>query len=971
MLTHKVLTRQSISAAASYYSDGADDYYAKEGEAMEWQGEGAQALGLEGAVDKERFKELLAGEISAGQQIRGPTRKDSAPRIGIDLTFSAPKSVSLQALVAGDVNVIKAHDRAVAKAIELAEQRAQARVKVNGKSMVESTGNLVVAKFRHETSRERDPQLHTHAVVLNMTKRSDGQWRALKNDEVIKTTKYLGAVYRAELANELTKQGYSLRHDRDGMFELAHISRDQLEKFSQRSAQIEDRLARQGLTRATASADEKQAAALLSRAPKVNMERDVLFREWTARAKELQIKFKDREHAGMESPTAYADRAPGAHADTLAADRAVRYAINHITERQAVMTEGALIDTALKHGMGSTTLDKIEAAVNAQMKAGYLIKADPVYLPAGANPNSAEGKTREVWIQELQRSGMPSSAARERVANAIERNSLVETEPRYTTQTALEREKRILKIERDGRGAVTQIVAPESAQASLAGTNLNAGQRQSAELIATSTNRVVGVQGFAGTGKSHMLDTAKQIVESAGYDVRALAPYGMQVKALRELGVEANTLASFLKAKDKKISERTVLVVDEAGTVPTRQMDQLLKLAEKAGARVVLMGDTAQTKAIEAGRPFHQLQAAGMQTAGMAEIQRQQDPMLKEAVNLAARGKAAESLSKISQLEQISDKHDRREQIAKALIQLTPSERERTLIVAGTNESRREINTHIRKGLGTAGKGIEFDTLIRRDTTQAERRFAKYYRVGDAIQPEKDYPRTGLKQGELYQIKDKGPGNRLLLQNEAGEQFTINPGQHAKLSVYEPERAEITAGDKVRITRNDAALDLANGDRFTVAAVTPGKVTLQGSHRLIELDTTKPLHLDYAHVSTVHSSQGLTADRVIFDADTKSLTTAKDVYYVAISRARLEARIFTDDRSRLPGAISRDNVKHAALDLPFKRHKGLGSAEVDKATESGRQTGRAPERAERYQADRPGRVDKKEKPGHAAERAHG
>ena len=176
MLGYKVLTRQDVGRAASYYEDGADDYYAGEGEASAWQGRGAEALGLSGAVDSERFRELLAGHVAAdGSTSRVATRQDAKSRIGLDLTFSAPKSVSLQALVGGDVRLVEAHDRALQRAIAAAEERAQARKKVKGQSHVENTRNLVVAKFRHETSRERDPQLHTHALVLNLTRRSDGE----------------------------------------------------------------------------------------------------------------------------------------------------------------------------------------------------------------------------------------------------------------------------------------------------------------------------------------------------------------------------------------------------------------------------------------------------------------------------------------------------------------------------------------------------------------------------------------------------------------------------------------------------------------------------------------------------------------------------------------------------------------------------------------------------------------------------
>jgi conjugative relaxase-like TrwC/TraI family protein len=924
MLSHKILTRDDVGRAASYYEDSADDYYAKEGDASQWQGKGAEQLGLSGPVDSARLRELMAGEVSPGVYVtRSATRDDNKTRIGIDFTFSAPKSVSIQALVGGDGEIVKAHDRAVQRAMEAAEERAQARKKVNGRSQIETTGNLIVAKFRHETSREKDPQLHTHAVVMNLTRRSDGQWRALKNDEIVKMTRYLGAVYRAELAAELQQLGYQVRHERDGMFELAHIDRKQLEGFSQRSAQIEQRLEAMGLTRETASTEQKQQATMQSRARKGKIEREALFEDWKGRAKDLGIDFERREWAGAERGGPHVDRqsAPQFAPADEAAKRAVRYAVNHLTERQSVMTERALLDTAMKHSIGSAKLRDIEAAVQKEVEGGYLVREQPLYRTADAS-GADTGKTRAAWVAELAAKGMDKADARERVDAAIERGGLVAVDVRYTTQTAIEREKRILQIEREGRGQIVPILAVEAAAERFASASLNAGQRDAAALMLSSANRVVGVQGFAGTGKSHMLDTAKAAIEDHGYEVRALAPYGSQVKALRELGVEANTLASFLRAKEKNIGPRTVLVIDEAGVVPTRLMEQTLKLAEKTGARVVLMGDTAQTKAIEAGRPFDQLQAAGMQTARMTEIQRQKDPELKAAVELAAKGEARASLTRIREIVEVPDHGERRSRIADTYMQLTPEDRDKTIIVSGTNEARRDINAMVREGLGTAGKGIEFDTLIRRDTTQAERRFSKNYRLGDVIQPEKDYPGSGLKRGELYTVTDTGPGNRLTVRAVDGRQVEFSPMTHRKLSVYQPERAELSAGDVVRVTRNDAQLDLANGDRLKVERVTAGRVTLTDGKRRVELATDKPLHLDHAYATTVHSSQGLTADRVLIDANSRSLTTAKDVYYVAISRARHEARIYTDDAKQLPAAIARENVKLAALDLAHgRRHQ--------------------------------------------------
>ena len=412
-----------------------------------------------------------------------------------------------------------------------------------------------------------------------------------------------------------------------------------------------------------------------------------------------------------------------------------------------------------------------------------------------------------------------------------------------------------------------------------------------------------------------MLHHAKTIVDDAGYKAVALAPYASQVRALRDLAVEARTLASFLAAREKNLDSGTVLVIDEAGTVPTRQMEQALKLAEQARARVVLLGDTRQTKAIEAGRPFDQLQEAGMQTALMHEIERQKDPVLREAVALAAKGEASASLARIPEIHEIRDDRLRHATIGRDYARMTAPERARTIVVAGTNEARRDINRAVRENLGLAGRGHEYATLTRRDSTQAERAFARNYAPGDVIQPERSYLRVGLARGALYEVTETGPGNRLTVRGEKGEVIRFSPMIHRRLSVYEPERAELAPGDRIRITRNDAALDLANGDRFTVMAVSPRRVTLVEGTRQVELPADRPLHLDHAYATTIHSSQGTTADRVLIDASTRSRTTAKDVFYVAISRAKHEARIYTDDARKLPLAVERERQKHAALDL--------------------------------------------------------
>lgn len=917
MLSHQVLTRQDIGDVANYYGDAADDYYAKEGEAQVWQGKGAEVLGLTGEVDRERFRDLLAGRIDPnGPSVRQGTRDDAKTRIGIDLTFSAPKSVSIHALVGGNAALIAAHDKAVAAALQAAEAMSQARSKVDGRSRVETTGNLIVAKFRHETTRAKDPELHTHAVVMNLTQRADGQWRALKNDEIIKATKYLGAVYRSELANELQRQGHELRYGREGMFELASMSREQIMAFSQRSQQIEAALALQGLTREDASTEQLQRATMATRDRKeASVDRAEMFAEWQARARELGIELAGPTlGAAASQPT----NAEVAAAQEGAASQAVAYAVAHISERDAVITHSAILDIAMKHAVGRATLSAVRDAVTRSVDQGALLQEARLYSVAGA-VGGAQLSTAE-WAKAVEAAGLDPGAAQLRVDAAVASGGLVLAEPRYTTPEALARELQVLAIEKQGRDAVTPIMSAQDAEAHFAKKQLNRGQRESATLILSTTNRVIGIEGYAGTGKSHMLDKAKDRVVGLqkllslqpGYTFRALAPYNMQVKALQQLGVQANTVASFLRAADKGIDSKTVLVIDEAGTVPARQMADLLSLAEKAGARVVLVGDRAQTKAIEAGRPFDQLIRNGMEIAKLTEIQRQKDPALKEAVELAAVGKARASIEKIQHVQEIKNDAERRKVIARDYVALAPKERDDTIIVTGTNVARRDINSQIRAELGLTGQGQNYNLLLRRDTTQAERAVSSNYNIGDTIQPERDG--AGLSRHATYRVVENGPHNLLTVVDEAGKSHRFNP-KDLPLSVYETRKEELAIGDVVRITRNDAAKDLANGDRFKVARIAGDSITLSNGKRDVTLPTAKPLHVDHAYVTTVHSSQGITVGRVMYDLMTKSRTVAKDVYYVAISRARNQAMIYTDSVKALPMAISRANPKSAALDL--------------------------------------------------------
>ncbi|HBR3823838.1 TPA: AAA family ATPase, partial [Klebsiella pneumoniae] len=564
-----------------------------------------------------------------------------------------------------------------------------------------------------------------------------------------------------------------------------------------------------------------------------------------------------------------------------------------------------------------TTIDVEKAYQNAVQK-GAIIEGEARYQ---STQDPAQIYTRKEWIDLLKQNGMSGDKARFTVDEGIKKGRLTKISHQVTTVEGIRLERSILTIESRGRGIMPRQLTAEVAGQLLAGKTLKQEQMRAVTEIVTSKDRFVAAHGYAGTGKSYMTMAAKELLESQGLKVTALAPYGTQKKALEDDGLPARTVAAFLKSKDKKLDEKSVVFIDEAGVIPARQMKQLMEVIEKHNARAVFLGDTSQTKAVEAGKPFEQLIKAGMQTSYMKDIQRQKNEVLLEAVKYAAEGNATRALKNITVVNQYQEEEKRLAKLADRYLSLPSEQQDATLIISGTNASRKTLNDYIRGNLGLTGTGEKFTLLDRVDTTQAERRDSRYFSRDQIIIPEQDY-KNGMKRGESYRVLDTGPGNKLTVEGQNGEVISFSPRTHTKLSVYEAVSAELAPGDKVMVTRNDKTLDVANGDRFTVKAVEGEKLTLEDRKgRTVELDKKQASYLSYAYATTVHKSQGLTCDRVLFNIDTKSLTTSKDVFYVGISRARHEVEIFTNSEESLAASVSRDSPKTTATEI--ERFLGL------------------------------------------------
>lgn len=221
------------STAVQYFTDDYDSGQTR------WFGKGASGLGLEGEIDRESFEHVCYGRSPDGTKYLGTKGDPDKRRAGTDFTFSAPKSVSLTALVGGDTRLENAHRVAVEKTLALIEERyAQTRI-TNNKNVVEvKTENLIVAQFDHIESRKLDPHLHTHALVMNLTQAESGRWYANDNDLIFQNKKHLGTIYQAYLAAEVERLGYEIEPRPHGMFEIKGYKRENLVEFSKRRMQI-------------------------------------------------------------------------------------------------------------------------------------------------------------------------------------------------------------------------------------------------------------------------------------------------------------------------------------------------------------------------------------------------------------------------------------------------------------------------------------------------------------------------------------------------------------------------------------------------------------------------------------------------------------------------------------------------------------------------------------------------------------
>jgi conjugative relaxase-like TrwC/TraI family protein len=867
-----MLTIRAMSGGAGYaqrhleHSDYYDEHRRVQGE---WHGQGAGLLGLRGEVTREQFEAVREGlHPETGEFLRP---RHSADRISLDgseqskgrslydLTFSAPKSVSIQALVGGDERLVAAHDKAVRETLAEAESHSATRVRLNGANEDRTTANWIVAAYRHDTSRELDPQLHTHAVAANLTYDGvEGRWKALQASGLYERRAYLTEVYRNALAREVRGLGYKIEPRRDSKgkdhgFEIRGVANELLQKYSVRSAQRDAAVERFTLEHGRKPTDNEVAVLVReSRADKLAEIATEKVRE------QQQARLAPNERHTLQHLRAESlERNPRIVHEFSQASESLQYAKEHLFERKSVVRDHELMTEALRHGRGQIDPGQLRGALELEQSQGSLIRAG---------------------------------------------NNLA-------TRESLEREQRMIAVVDRGIGRFERLSGEREFHPS---ERLREEQQRAVHHVLDSRDFAINLRGAAGTGKTATLHEIDRGLRDAGRDVVAVAPTRSAVEELRKVGFkDAMTISRLLDSPEQTSLHGKVLVVDEAGMVSGRQMEGLLKLAEREHARILFSGDTRQIQSVEASDALRILERESqMKSVSLTGVQRQTHAEYRDAIQ-TLRELPEQGFEKLEQLGAVREVSylERAQAVASAYRELTSDPHRKVLVVAGTHEEIGRITHAIRDDMkqhGELERGIVFERHIPLQWTEAQKKDLSNYQEGQVLLFHRSSHGIGRHESLTVERADT---SQIVARDQHGVERTVSPTQARSFSVHERQQIEVAPGDRLLLTgnRREADFRATNGELTKVRGVDGGRIQLEDGRTL----PANYREFDHGYAITAHRSQGKTVDSVVLSGDMMK----QEQFYVAASRGREGITVITSNMDQLRESLGISTARPSATEL--------------------------------------------------------
>ncbi len=894
----------SLRNAREYFREHlcVGDYYA-EGQRVtgDWFGEGAAKLGLKGKVTETEFLRLCDGlHPKTGERLtqRMNSIRRSAEggrvanrRVFYDFAISPPKSVSIVALLQDD-RILAMHDRAVQHAMVELEKFAESRVRKSGQCTERVTGNVVAAAFRHDTSRELDPHLHTHCVVMNATfDPTENRWKALEVQGMYRAQKFAENVYYHELSKGLLKLGYEIE-DNARDFEIKGVPASLIARFSKRHQQI-DAEAEKTLQRVggNTNAVRRQIARDSRRRKMKDSTADRLRPSWMK-----QMDAKERSFLAELR----AQRSPVTRVDDV--ESILAWADAHLFERRSVVHDHELLSAALAHGRGQSF--ELAALRSALEERGYIREAglrkltsrEVLRCELGIVVAAHDGRDRHA---PLNRDFQPSDAL------SAEQKSAV-------AQILGSRD--FITLFRGGAGTGKSFALKEV-------TRGLAAAEKPVVVLAPQRQQVTDLKGdgLAADTLAAFLQT-KQLPKGAVVVVDEAGQIG---------GRDLGELIRVVQAS----AGRLILSGDTRQHGAVAASDALRAIEQHAGLK------PAEVCEIRRQDPSH-----GKSAGERAFIRG-----YRAAVKAAAQGAVAESYERLDRLGCIREiiEDDRRRELANEYVAAF-SRKEKTLVVAQTRAEARAVNEEIRSQLcasGAVGSGTVLDVCQPIDLGEAQKRDPRFYESGQRACFLKAYGRFA--KGDLCEIEGTTARGIVLIKN--GRRSTLSYRYADRIVVATTALLPIAQGDRLQLKfngRSQEGLALNNGELVTVQRVRKdgalvvesddgGRKTLAPTQRLFVR----------GYAVTSYGSQGKTVDTVLFaDAAHRTATNTKQ-WYVTISRGRRKVVVFTSDKEALRDHVGQLGERELALSL--KSPEPLG---MKQDSQNWRRTLEAVERYRRHQA---------------------
>lgn len=882
---------KSVAGTQQYFEQvlTRGDYYLGQEVAGHWHGQGAEMLGLgnETRVTNEAFNALLEGNHpETGKRLTQRNRKDRRP--GMDLTFSVPKSVSLAWAINGDERILEMLKAAVRETMQRdVEPLMQRRVRTGRHAFTqqkEATGKLIYADFLHKTSRpvqgDADPHLHIHAFVLNWTEK-DGKYYAGEFEEIVRQRPSLQAKFEARLARKLQNElGYAVEHTHYAQggklkwgWELQGIDRATIEKFSRRTAQVEQYAQEHGIH----DAERKGKLGKLTREKKdTGQSIRQLRQEWRSR-------LTPQERAAFAKLGGGNQQSQG-ESEQAAAIKSVEYALDHHLYRQSTVERHQVVGTALEHGL-TLRPEEIEATID---RMGVLQRT-----------LDADGTKRQF----------------------------------VTTREVLNAERKMIDYARDGRGTRKSI---GSEKHDFRRDWLNEQQKDAVRFLLTSRDTVIAVAGGAGTGKSSLMEEAVEAIRRNGKETFTFAPSTGAREVLQEKGFQkAQTVEHLIRNTQLHAQLKDqVIWIDEAGLLDVRSMNGVFEIAKQHNARVVLSGDTRQHASPRRGEAMRLLeQEAGLGIARVEAIQRQQG-RYRRAVEMISRGQEVvearsgktgllagfDMLDALGKIQEVAV-DDRYKLLADQYLQ-SEAKGKSTLVVAPTHREAGEVTSEIRDHLKRDGKlGAEERPFVQYrslNLSAAEKGDARSYAdQKDLVVQFHQNVQGGFQRGERYRVVGVENGEVRLTSLTGGPQKTLPRSSCDRFEVYAERELRIATGDKLRFslggTTKNGQSRISNGRLDEVKGFDRrGNIILKNGWTI----DRNYAHVDLGYVITSHAAQGKDRHVAIAAMGSESLPAinAKQ-FYVTVSRGREDVKIYVDDKARVRKAIERSGEQLSATQL--------------------------------------------------------